>query len=91
MYDWFDEKRELQANYKEAANLGHHPKTKDQNLPILDNYPHVRDELVSKLQKMREAGQTLLISIVQPILRGMFEALAPQLLDDRPRSFTVSR
>ena len=91
LYDWFDEKKELQANYKEAANLEHHPKKQDQNLPILDNYPHVRDQLVSKLQKMREAGQTLLISIVQPILRGMFKALAPQLLDDRPGGFTVSR
>ena len=40
---------------------------------------------------MREARQTLLIFIVHPILRGIFEALAPQHLDDRPRGFTVSR
>ena len=40
---------------------------------------------------MKEVGQTLLISIVQPILRRMLEALAPQLLDDRPGGFTVSR
>ena len=91
LYDWFDEKGELQANYKETKNLGHHPKKQDQNLPILENYSHVRDQFVSKLQKMRKAGQTLLISIVQPILRGMFEALAPQLLDDRPGGFIVSR
>ena len=48
----------------------------DQNMPILENYPQIRDEFVSKLQRMREAGQTLLISIVQPILKGMIEALA---------------
>jgi hypothetical protein len=40
---------------------------------------------------MREVGQILLISIVQPILRGMLEALAPELLDDRLGGFTVSR
>jgi hypothetical protein len=57
-------KGELQTNYKEATNLGHHPKKQNQNLPILEKYPHVRNQLVSKLQKMREVGQTLLISIV---------------------------
>ena len=40
---------------------------------------------------MKEAGQTLLISIVQLITRGMLEALALQLLDDRPGGFTVLR
>ena len=63
----------------------------DQNMPILEYYPQIRDELVSKLQRMREAGQILLISIVQPILKGMIEALAPHLLNDRPRGFKVSK
>lgn len=40
---------------------------------------------------MREIGQTLIIFTVQPIFRGMFKALAPQLLDDRPGGFIVSR
>jgi hypothetical protein len=40
---------------------------------------------------MREAGETLFISIVQPILRGMLETLTPQFLNDRPRGFTMSR
>ena len=91
LYDWFDKRGESQVNCKEIANLRHHPKKQDQNLPILKNYSHVRDQLVSKLQKIREVGQILFISIVQLILRGMFEALAPQLHDDRPGGFTVSR
>ena len=91
LYDWFDKRGESQVNCKEIANLGHHPKKQDQNLPILDNYSHVRDQLISKLQKIREVGQILFISIVQLILRGMFEALAHQLHDDRPGGFTVSR
>lgn len=91
LYDWFDERGELKDNYKEAAALGYHTMKQDQNMPILENYPQIRDELVSNLQRMREAGQTLLISIVQPILKGMIEALAPHLLNDRPGGFKVSK
>ena len=60
-------------------------------MPILDNCLYVHNQLVSKLQKMREVGQTLLICIVQSILREMFEAFAPQLLDDKPGGFTMSK
>ena len=51
LYDWFDERGELQANYKEAANLGHHPKKKEQNLPILDNYPMFVNNLFPSCKK----------------------------------------
>jgi hypothetical protein len=45
---------------------------------------------VSKLKNLREEGYTLLLSIVQLILRGMIEAIAPKLIDDTPRGFFVS-
>ena len=43
-------KKNLQANYKETFDLRHHPNKQDQNLLIIDNYLHVHDQLVSKLQ-----------------------------------------
>jgi hypothetical protein len=41
-----------------------------QNLPKLEEYPELHDEMVCVLQKMKKANQPLLICIVQPILKG---------------------
>lgn len=43
LWDWFDTRGNLKPNYMEAAKLGHLPKRQNQNLPILENYPEVRD------------------------------------------------
>ena len=90
LWNWFDDKGNLRPNFKEALELGYHVKHQKQNLHVLENHPHVRDQLVSELEKLGNGGHTLLLSIVQPILRGMIEALAPELIDDTPGGFSVS-
>ena len=65
-------------------------KHQKKNLHILENHLHVRDQLVSKLENLRERCHTLSLSIVQPILRGMIEVVTPELIDDTPGGFSVS-
>ncbi len=43
------------------------------------------------LQKMRSVGQPLSTSMVQPILRGMIESLAPKILYNGHGGFVVTR
>jgi hypothetical protein len=43
------------------------------------------------LQKMKSVGQPLSISMVQPILRGMIESLAPEILYNGRGGFIVTR
>jgi len=54
LWNWFDDKGDLRPNFKEASDLGHHVKHQKQNFHVLENHPHVRDQLVSKLEKLRE-------------------------------------
>ena len=54
LWNWFDDKGDLRPNFKEALELGHHVKHQKQNHHVLENHPHVRDQLVSKLEKLRE-------------------------------------
>ena len=50
----------------------------------------MRNQLVSKLKKLRKRGQILLLSIIQRILEGMIEAVGPELKDDISGGFYVS-
>ena len=44
---------------------------------------------MSKLEKLREKSHTFFLSIVQLVLRGMIEAVAPELIDDTLAGFYV--
>ena len=89
LWDWFDELGELRPLFKEALELGYYVCHQKQNHHILEDHPHLRDQLVSNIEKLREGGHTLLFSIVQPILRRIIEAKAPELIDDTCRGFSV--
>jgi hypothetical protein len=60
-------------------------------LPIIEEYSTLRDELVIVLQKMKNVGQPLSTSMAQPILRGMIESLAPEILCNGHGGFVVTR
>ena len=90
LWNWFDDKGGLRPNFIEASELRHHVKHQKQNLHVLENHLHVRNQLVSKLKKLRKRGQILLLSIIQRILGGMIEAVGPELKDDIPGGFYVS-
>jgi hypothetical protein len=62
-----------------------------QHLTILEEYPTLQNELVTMLQKMKSVGQPLSTYVVQPILRGMIESLAPKILCNGHGGFVVIR
>jgi hypothetical protein len=62
-----------------------------QHMPILKEYPTLRNELVTMLQKMKSVGQPLSTYVVQPILKGMMESLAPKILYNGHGGFVVTR
>jgi hypothetical protein len=62
-----------------------------QHLPILKEYPTLQEELVIMLQKMRSVEQPLSTYAVQPILRGMIESLAPEILCNGHGGFIITR
>jgi hypothetical protein len=68
LWNWFAPKKELQPNYLQVAQQGTIVKHLKQHLPFFKKYHKLQDDLVAMLQKMRNVGQPLSISIVQPIL-----------------------
>jgi hypothetical protein len=54
--------------------------TKKQNLLVLENRLILRNPIVTMLQNMKEVKKPLATSIVQPMLHGMIESLAPNVL-----------
>jgi hypothetical protein len=90
IYDWFIDKRKIKIKYVHVNKLGTQVETRKQNLPILENHPILRYSIVTMLQKMREANQLLATSIVQPIICGMIESLAFDVLyDNKAGGFKV--
>jgi hypothetical protein len=61
-----------------------------QHLPIIKEYPTLRNEFVTMLQNMRTVGQPLFF-VVQPILRGLIESLAFKNLCNSHGRFVVTR
>jgi hypothetical protein len=59
---------------------------------ILETRPELKYELTTLLKNMRATGQGLSTPIVKPIIRGIFESRAPELLKDftKQRGFKVS-
>jgi hypothetical protein len=80
LWTWFTPIGKLRPNYLQVAQQGTIVKHLKHHLPILEKYPTLRDGLVTMLQKMRNVGQPLFTSIIQPILRDMIEALALEIL-----------
>jgi uncharacterized protein YneF (UPF0154 family) len=75
----------------QVAQQGTVVKYLKQHLPILKKYPTLQDDLITMLQKMKNVGQLLSTSIIQPILRGMIEALALEILQTSHGGFTIAR
>ncbi len=61
------------------------------HLLIIEEYPTLRNELVTMLENMKNVGQPLFTSMVQPILIGMIESLAPKNLYNGHGGFVVTR
>ncbi len=91
MWTWFRPKGELRPNYLQAIEQGIAMRHLKQHLPILKEYTTFQDELVVMLQKMKSARQPLSTFVVQPILRGMIESLAPKILRNGHGRFVVTR
>ncbi len=56
MWEWFTKEGELKENYMEAAWHGTIMKAQKQNLPKLEEYLELCDEIIHVLQKMKEAN-----------------------------------
>ncbi len=54
MWEWFTKEGELKENYMETTQHGTTMKTLKQNLPKLEEYLEICDEIVYVLQKMKE-------------------------------------
>jgi hypothetical protein len=59
LYDWFIDRKEVEAEYAHLAKLGTRVQTRKYNLLILENYLVFRNSMVAMLQKTREGGQPL--------------------------------
>jgi hypothetical protein len=70
LWNWFAPKRELQPNYLQVAQQGTIVRHLKQHLPFFKKYHKLQNDLVTMLQKMKNVGQPLSISIVQPVLSG---------------------
>jgi hypothetical protein len=46
----------------------------------LEEYLELQDSFIAMLQKMRWVEQSISISIVQPIFRGMIKSSTPEIL-----------
>jgi hypothetical protein len=58
-------------------------------MPILEEYPTLRDELVIMLQKMRSVGQPLSAFVVQLIFKNMIKSFAFEILHNGHGGFVV--
>jgi len=62
-----------------------------QHLLIIEEYPILQNEIVTMLENMKNVGQPLFTSMVQPILIGMIESLAPKNIYNGHGGFVVTR
>jgi hypothetical protein len=69
MWEWFAKEGELKENYMEATQCKTEVKDPKKNLPKLEEYPELHDQMVYVLLKMEKASQPLSTRIVQPILK----------------------
>jgi hypothetical protein len=87
LWGWFITSGELKPNYKHAMEVGTTMKSNKESMNALEDYLEVRDSFVVMLQKMKEVGQPLSTSIIQPIIHGMIEFAALQILQEGPGRF----
>jgi hypothetical protein len=66
-------------------------KSNKKSMHAFEDYPKVCHSLVVMLQKMKKVGQPLSTSIVQPIIHGMIEFVAPKILQEGLGGFLVTR
>ncbi len=86
---WFINNGVLKENYIWAIEHGTPMKNPKQNMLKLEEHPKLKDEMVCILQKMRKVGQLLSTGMVQPILKGMIQFIAPKLIRPKCGRFIV--
>ncbi len=65
-------------------------KPNKENIHALEEYLELRELFVAMLQKMKQIGEPLSTSIVQPILKGMIKSSTPEILWDDLGGFTIT-
>jgi len=80
----------LKSNYGHAIEMGSTFQCKKHNLPALEEYHELKDAFVTMLQKMKMVTQPLTTYIVQPIICGMIQSLAPHVIHDTSKGFKVT-
>jgi hypothetical protein len=70
-YEWFTPRGELKPHLKEviARGIVSFPR----HFSIVETKPKLKNELINVLKNMRHVGQGLFASIIQPIIRGIFD------------------
>jgi hypothetical protein len=91
LIEWFITSGELKPNYKHAMKVGTTMKSNRESMHALEDYLKVCDSLVVMLQKMKEVGQPLSTSIVQPIIHEMIKFVAPKILQEGLGGFSITR
>jgi hypothetical protein len=74
--EWFTISSELKPNYKHVVELDTTVKPNKETIHALEEYLELCDFFIAMLQEMKQIGQSLSTSIVQPILRGMIKSSA---------------
>jgi len=66
-------------------------KSNKKSMHALEDYPKVCDSLIVMLQKMKEVGQLLSISVMQPIIHEMIKFVTPKILQEGLGGFLVTK
>jgi hypothetical protein len=82
LYEWFTPRGELKPHVKVVVEKGTTSTIIEKHFSIFETRLELKDELITLLKNMRVARQGLSAPIVQPIIKGIFENRAPELLKD---------
>jgi hypothetical protein len=92
LYEWFTPTGELKEGYKDYVYLGTSAFTGGpQHCPIFENYPQLREKIVTILKTHRDVGHPLYASSIQGIIKAIIRKEEPILLSNTSRTgFKVS-
>jgi len=82
LYEWFTPRGELKPHVKIVVEKGTTATIIEKHFSILETRPKLKDELITLLKNMLVVRQGLSTPIVQPIIRGIFDSRAFELLKD---------
>jgi hypothetical protein len=83
---WFTSEGVLKDSFRDAIEAESANMSSHFYCPLmLERRPELKQEIMSLLKGLREAGQGLSALIVQPIIHGLIEAKAPELLSENAK------